>query len=235
MDEAELAGHVGAARKLLRADAAAQAEALLRDLVRALEAEFGAEAPELIECLYLLARALSKQRAWNSITEEEQQLLERALRIATGFSGEDSRWSLTIREALAVGLRAAGLVSQARTHMEIVVRSKERALGEGILLAHAVNGLAEMNLELGEFAAAAALYRRSAAMIAGAGETAMETLTALGQGRALLGLERHAEALPFLELAHRHYLATYGERNRATEEVRAYVELARRGHGGSST
>ena len=233
MDDSHRADPINKAKELLRGEAYGDAETLLSELIRDIESKLGEEAPELITPLYLYAKSISKQHPWNVLPPNERAALERALRIAVALHGEESPRTKNLRETLAVCLDAGGETALAATHMAIVVRLAERVHGDGVLLAHALNGLADMLLRLNRFEEALATYTRAFSMAGDRGHELMDFGILWGQGRCLIGMGRHADAIPFLERALGWCLQTFGERNRVTVEVRDWLERARRGDADS--
>ncbi len=215
------------ARQLIKGGAAKDAAALLHELILATERVSGVESSELIEPIYLRARSIAKQHPWNELPAEERDLLERALRLAQMHHGEDAPRTVSIRESLASALHASNQTGDAVEPMGLVVRAKERVHGDGVLLAHAINGLAEMHLQLGHFDEAASLFERSAAMATGKGDALMDFLIWFGYGRALVGLNRTEEAIEVLSRAHAWLVGKYGERNRSTLELRELLDSLR--------
>jgi tetratricopeptide (TPR) repeat protein len=220
---------VAHARELIERGAYGEAEAVLLRVVEDVKLRLGEEACELIVPLYRLAEAMSKQRPWNVFPPKEKEVLERALCIARNSYGDESAQATRIRETLAASLRAADETEDAAQHMRVVVRAKERIHGEGILLAHALNGLAEMLLALEKHADAAAAYERAFAMAGDRGDETMDFIARFGRGRALVSMGHNSEAIPLLERALERCLKRYGERNKVTVWVREWLERAQQG------
>lgn len=214
------------AKELLRREAYAEAEALLLHLIQDMESRLGRDAPELIDPLYLYARSVSKQRVWNILPTRERAALERALELAVRLHGEESPRTKKLRENFAVCLNAAGEAALAAAHMAIVVRIAERVHGEGVLLAFALAGLANILFDLKRFEEAASLYERAFKMAGGRGDEVMDFGLLYGQGRCLVEMNRCVDAISFLERAHCSCVQRFGERNRITEEVKGWLERA---------
>lgn len=206
-----------------------EAELLLHDLISDIEQRSGSDAPELIDALYLYAQAVSRQHPWNRIPIETISALKRALVIASRLYGERSPRTMPIHETLAICLSASDELTSAIEHMTIVVHFKEQVHGQGTLLAHALNGLADIHLRLEHYVEAAGLYERAFAMAGGRGDSVMDQVIWYGHGRALVGMGQFAEAIAPFEQAYSWALHQYGENNRLTIEYRGWLERARYG------
>jgi tetratricopeptide (TPR) repeat protein len=218
------------ANELMERGAFAEAESVLLGAVDDIERRLGKVARELITPLYRYAHAISRQHAWNAFSSKEDEALERALDIACRIFGEESRQATGIRETLADRLMASGEPRLAAQQMQIVVRVKECIYdGKGTLLAHAINGLANMLLDAGNYTESAAAYERAFDIAGNRGEERMDFSMRFGRGRALVCAGRCSEAVPQLERALEWYLNKYGERSRMTIEVRDWLERARKG------
>jgi hypothetical protein len=217
------------ARELIDQRAYREAEDMLFGVIQDVESRCGDLAAELIIPLYRYAEAMSRQRPWNVFPPREREVLERALHIASATYGEESLQATRVRETLAASLSAAGKLEAAVQHMRTVVRVKERMHGEGIIVAHALNGLAEVLLTLEKPAEGAATYERAFRMAADRGDDVMDYTIRVGWGRALVLLERHAEAVPLLERALETSLRCFGERGKGTAWARTWLERARQG------
>jgi len=232
MTEASREERIGRVRELLEAGEYASAEALIREVVREIQLTAGSDAPDLIVPLYLYAKSISGQHSWNVFHQEEEDALTRSLEIATHVYGEDSPRSLSIRETLAICLRAADRTPSAIEHMEFVVRVKQRVRVDNVILAHALNGLAEMYVDVERYAEAESLYERSFRMAGNQGDEIMDLVIWLGRARALMGMGLHAEAAPLLERAQGWVQQKYGATGRRAKELETWLDLARRGVGG---
>lgn len=228
-DRSELSAILRKAKSYSRNKQYHEAELLLHDFISDIEGQFGGDAPELIDLLYSYAQAVSRQHPWDCSPLETTSALKRALGIATRLYGEGSPRTIPIHETLAVCLGASGELTSAVEHMTIVVHFKEQAHGQGTLLAHALNGLADMHLRLGHYVEAAGLYERAFDMAGRRGDDIMDQAIWYGRGRALIGMGRFAEALAPLEQAYSWAFHRYGENNRLTIEYRSLLDRARHG------
>ncbi|WP_437764479.1 tetratricopeptide repeat protein [Sorangium sp. So ce281] len=218
--------------KLLRRGAYAEAEELLSGLIHDIESRSGDRAPELINPLYQYARAVSQQYPWTTLPHRERAALERALRLAVEHHGEESRLAARIQSVLALSLSSCGEAALACTHMMNVVRFTERAHGDGVLLAHALGGLADMLLDAGRWEEALATYERASCMMRGRGDELAEFTLLFGKGRCLIAMGRHPDAVPVLERAYTWFLGRFGD-NRRAKELLAWLDRARPGAAGA--
>ena len=215
--------------ELIWSEAHPEAEALFLDLVREVEAQFGEEAPELIQPLYGYARSMNKQPPWDVFHPKEREALERALHLACRAYGEESPQAIRVRDTLVYRLTDSGEYELAIQHLEIAVRVKGPILGEGILLAHHLNWLARLHADLGQHAKALSIYERAFAMAGDRGHDHADYEMNLGRGKALLNLGRHAEAIPLLERAYAWCFNKYGLHNRWTVDLQGWLDRAREG------
>jgi tetratricopeptide (TPR) repeat protein len=222
-------------RRLLHESAYREAENLLLERIEEIELQMGQDVPQLIEPLYLYAQSVSKQHPWSTLLFKEEMALERGLGLAVRYCGENSRRTMRIRETLAVRLRSTGRIAVAAEHMAIVVCEAERIHGEGVLLAHAINGLADMFIDLRRFEEAVVAYERSFEMTRGCGDELMDFAILFGQGRCLVELGRYGEAVLSLERACEWFARRFGESNPRTSELRNWLERARQGQGGGGS
>ena len=227
MDDSQRDESISRAREFLRLEAYSEAEALLSHLIQEIESQFGEEATELITPLYLYAKSVSKQHPWNTFVPDARVALERALRLAVGLYGEESARTKRLHEALAVCLHAAGETGLAATHMAVVVRLAEHAHGNGVLLAHALTGMADMLLDLKRFEEALSTYTRAFNMAGDRGDELQDSMILYGQGRCLIGMGRHADAIPILERAHTWFLSR-SRSSRMAQELQGLLACARR-------
>ncbi|WP_437957915.1 tetratricopeptide repeat protein [Sorangium sp. So ce119] len=228
MIDPHLAEAVGRAREFLRRGAYADAEELLSGLIHDIESRSGDRAPELIVPLHLYARAVGQQHPWTTLPHRERAALERALRLTVEHHGEESRRAVQIKEMLALRLSSSGEVELACTHMMDVVRLMELAHVDGVLLAHALGGLADMLLDAGRLEETLATYERASGIMSGRGDELAEFTLLFGKGRCLIEMGRHPDAVKVLERAYTWFLGRFGD-NRRAKELLAWLDRARLG------
>jgi len=215
------------AKSLLGKRAAADAKRLLQDAITAAETELGSDAPELIELLCLFVESNRTERPWNVFPDDERKSLERALSLARTRHGDESPETMRVHEMLGVRLLAAKAFDEAAEHLALVARVKERIYGDGVIAAHALNGLADARLNLRQFADAHALYERSFEMAGGRGDDLMDFTINFGKARSLMGMGRHPEAVTVLEGAYDWFSKRFGKTS--ARELHAWLEAARKG------